>query len=112
MGPYQSPSESPEPASHPALRHELFTAVFLPIGAIAGIILMFAALTTEILVIPGFTSKHSETSVSLLDLQLGSTDNVHQYVWGIGFLATFVTVGSVLGHLAGKGLDRLSHWRT
>ena len=112
MGPYQSPSDSPEPSSHPNLRHDLFTAVFLPIGAIAGIILMFAVLTTEILVIPGLTSKHSETTVTLLDLPLGTTDNVHQYVWGIGFLATFAAVGSVLGYLAGKGLDRLTHWRT
>lgn len=112
MGPYQSPSESPEPSSQPALRQELFTAVFIPTGAIAGIILLFAVLTTEILVIPGFTPKHSETTVSLLDIQLGSTDNVHQYIWGIGFLATFVAVGSAIGYVAGKGLDRLSHWRT
>jgi len=112
MDPYQSPPESPEPTQHPSLRHDLFTAVLLPIGAIAGMIFTFALLTTERLAIPGLTQKDSQANVTLLDIHLGTTDNVHQYVWGIGFLAIFTGAGSVLGFLAGKGMGRLTHWGT
>ncbi|MSR52152.1 MAG: hypothetical protein EXS09_02550 [Gemmataceae bacterium] len=112
MDSYQSPPESPQPSQHPTLRHDLFTAVLLPIGAIAGIIFTFALLTTERLVIPGYTGEHSSDRVSFLDLHLGTTDTVHHYVWGIGFLAIFSGVGTVLGFLAGKGMGRLTHWKT
>lgn len=112
MDPYQSPAESPEPLQHPTLQHDLFTAIFLPIGAIAGVIFTFALLTTGRLVIPGFTEKPSIDTVTFLDVRVGTTDNVHQYVWGLGFLVAFAAVGSALGYLAGKAMGRLTHWGT
>jgi hypothetical protein len=86
--------------------------VFIPLGAIAAVILLFALLTTDQLAIPGLSHRTLATEVSLLGVRLGSTSATHPYVWGFVFLGIFSLIGGGAGFLVGKGLDRLSRLGT
>ena len=112
MGPYHSPSESPEPASHPKLQHDLFTAILLPCGAVAGLILLFAMFSTDRLIIPGLLSPDSGEEVRLFDVPIGSTVSIHENVWGACFAVILVGLGSAVGMLLGRLLGKIAHWRT
>jgi hypothetical protein len=110
-----SPEQSPEfrDGFPPVLRRDdWFTAVLLPVGAVTGVILLFALWTTDRLLMPGYSGNYADSNVLLFGVAIGSTDVVGPAVWGIGFLLIFLLVGSAFGLLAGKALGRLAHWRT
>jgi hypothetical protein len=109
-----SPEQSPEIAGVPPVlrRDDWFTAVILPVGAMAGVILLFTLWTTDRLMIAGYSSPHADNTVTLFGFAIGSTDIIPPAVWGIAFLVVFTFAGGVIGLLAGKGIGRLAHWRT
>ena len=88
-----------EEVSHetpPTVRQDdSYTAVLIPLGAVAGMILLFALWTTDNLVIPGYSQRQANNDVVLFEMKLGSTDAVHHHVWGIGFVTVFVGVGAI-----------------
>jgi len=89
-----------------------FAAVLIPLGLVAGLILVFALWTTDQIVIPNFTHQSSESAVTFVGLQIGSTEIIHHNVWGIAFIVLFAILGGGVGYLIGKGLDRLSNLGT
>jgi hypothetical protein len=89
-----------------------FAAVMIPLGLVAGLIVVFALWTTEKIVIPQFTHKSADGDVRFFGAPIGSTELIHHNVWGIGFIVVFAAMGGGLGYLIGKGLDRLSGWGT
>jgi hypothetical protein len=109
-----SPDLSPEsPHGPPPPRPDgAFTAVLIPLGAVAAVILLFALCTTDRLTIAGLTHKRTDGAVTLFDVRIGSTDFAHPGVWGVGFLAVFLALGGTVGWAIGKGLDRLCRWGT
>jgi hypothetical protein len=110
-----SPERSPEfcDGFPPVLRRDdWFTAIMLPVGAMTGVILLFALWTTDRLLIPGYSTNHGTADVILLGTAIGSTDAVGPAVWCVGFLLLFLLIGGTLGLLCGKSLSRLAHWRT
>lgn len=113
--PYSSPERSPEVRDGfpPVLRRDdWFTAFLLPIGAISGVILLFALWTTDRLVIPGYTHKAPDADVTLFGVTVGSTELAHPAVWGIALLLVFTIVGAAIGLLAGRLIGRLAHLGT
>lgn len=102
-------SPHPPPPSRP---DGAFTAVLLPLGAVAGVILLFALWTTDQLVIPGPADRPAAQAVEVFGLRVGSTESVPQAVWAGGFLLLAALLGGGLGLAAGKLLDRLSRWGT
>jgi len=111
MVPDGLPISSPHPPPPPRV-DGAFAAVLIPLGLVAGLILVFALWTTDQIVIPNFTNKSSESAVTFVGLQVGSTDLVHHNVWGITFIVLFSLLGGGVGYLIGKGLDRLSQLGT
>ena len=115
VDPYMSPERSPENRdgllTH--LRHDdWFTAVLLPIGAMTGIIVLFALWTTDRLIIPGISNRAPQGDITLFGLVVGSTDLAPLALWVAVLLAVFVLIGAGLGMLAGKAIGRLSRWGT
>jgi hypothetical protein len=109
-----SPERSPEfrDGFPPVVRRDdWFTAVMLPVGAMTGVILLFALWTTDRLIIPGYSLNQADGNVVLFGTPIGSTEVVGPAVWGTGFLLIFLLVGSAFGMLAGKALSRMAHWR-
>ena len=111
MVPDSSPESSPHAPATPRL-DGAFTAVMIPLGAFAGIILLFALWTTDQLIIPGLSTEGVNDEVLLLNVRIGSTALIHAAVWGAGFLLVFILAGGALGFAVGKGLDRLARWGT
>jgi hypothetical protein len=111
MIPVPSPDSSPHPPPPPRIGGA-FTAVLIPLGAIAAIILLFALWTTDHLLIPGLGHKTAGTDVRLFGVRLGAAGDRDAIIWGIGIVTVFALAGGGLGFLAGKGLDRLSRWGT
>jgi hypothetical protein len=110
-----SPERSPEfRDGFPTVlrRDDWFTAVMLPVGAMTGVILLFALWTTDRLLIPGYSANHGTGDVILFGAVIGSTSIIGPAVWSAVFLLTFLLVGGTLGLLTGKSLGRLAHWRT
>lgn len=110
-----SPERSPEfrDGFPPVLRRDdWFTAVMLPVGAMTGVILLFALWTTDRLIIPGYSINHADGNVVLFGTPIGSTTVVGSVFWCVGFLLIALLLGSGIGLLSGKALGRLAHWRT
>ena len=105
------PISSPHPPPPPRL-DGAFAAVMIPLGLVAGLILVFALWTTDQIVIPEFTHKSPGTEVKFLGVQIGSTSVIHHNVWGVGFILLLTLLGGGIGYLIGKGLDRLSQLGT
>jgi hypothetical protein len=116
----QPDTVSPPPASPQSIeelpprvrRDGWFTAVFVPVGAAAAVIVLFGLWTTEILVLPGYTGQLAKDDVVFAEVKLGSTNDVHRHIWAIGFLLSFLGIGGAIGLLIGKGMGRLSRWGT
>ena len=108
-----SPERSPEIRDELPIalrRNDWFTAVLLPVGAMAGVIVLFALWTTDCLIVPGFSTTQSEGPVTLFGVAIGSTEIAAATVWVIVLLTVFILIGAALGLLAGKGIGRLSQW--
>lgn len=106
MIPHVSP-EREEPPTPSRLRDDWITAVLLPLGAFAGLIVLFALGTTGRLVVAGVTEPRDDGLVSVFGTAIGSTDVLPGWLWASGWLALFVGVGGTLGFLAGNLLRRM-----
>ncbi len=110
-----SPERSPEMRDEAPLalrRNDWFTAVLLPVGAMAGVIVLFALWTTDTLIVPGYSGARPGSNITLFGVVIGSIEIAPAVAWVIALLIVFILVGSVFGLLAGKGLGRLTQWGT